>query len=493
MLRPCGVTPLPLARLAGLSGGFVLALGCAPAAVPIAAWTPPTDAFVRSDRAHLVDQVGRVMVFRGVNVRARGIFDDSLDPARCPPPTDVLEDIPELTDDDLTRMQQMGFDVIRLPIQWSAIEPTQGAFDEAYLDRVQDVVARAAAHEIRVLLDFHADGWSKDLGEDGAPLWATRPVPPMLLCGPLADTLTQRRADTLTYYTTFFDDSDPASVALQDAYGAMVAHVAARFATDSTVIGYDLFNEPIPADANIQRFYARILPALRAVDTRHLAFFEPSAIRNLTDMGPRGITAFPDPGGVYAVHLYTLSFSDPRGELDTVTRARLEPNVTRAVAEAAAFGAPLFAGEWGIRPDSAGSAPYVGIMYDLFDEHAASSTVWVWKESSQGAWGFFDYDAPAGTFRTRPAVVDAHLRIWAEIIAGEPMGATYDIATHVFELTYGGRGDDAPSVLRVPMLLGPFRVTCDGAAVADATRDAVGRVEVVCPGPGTHVVRVEPM
>lgn len=477
-------------RLASL---LLLLVGCSPAPVPITPWTPPTDDFVRSDRAHLVDQAGRVMVFRGVNVRARGVFDVSLDPARCPPPTDVLEDIPELTDADLARMHDIGFDVIRLPIQWSAIEPTtQGTYDEAYLDRVEDVVTRAGAHHIRVLLDVHADAWSKDLGEDGAPTWATRPTPAALLCGPLGDTLTQRRTDTLTYYSTFFDDTNAESVTIQNAFGDMLAHVAQRFADDPSVIGYDLFNEPIPTDANIQRFYARILPALRAVDTRHLAFFEPSAIRNLTDMGPRPSAPFPDAAGVYAVHLYTLSFSDPRNELATVTRARLEPNVMRAVTEAAAFQAPLFAGEWGIRPDSPGSAPYVGILYDLFDEHAASSTVWVWKESSQGAWGFFDFDATSGTFTERPAVFAAHTRVWAEVIAGTPVDAHYDGATHALDLTYVGRTDDAPSVIRVPSVLVPsFRVTCDGAAVTGATRDADDRVEVVCPGPGMHVVRIE--
>ena len=463
-------------------------LGCSNAPLPITPWTPPTDDFVRSDRTHLIDQAGRVMVFRGVNVRARGIFDVTLDPARCPPPTDVLEDIPELTDADLARMQEIGFDVMRLPIQWSAIEPMRDQFDETYLQRVEDVVARAGAHGIHVLIDFHADGWSKDLGEDGAPTWATLPPGATLLCGPLGDTLTSRRTATLTNYATFFDDTMPDSVAMQGAFGAMAAHVAARFATDPLVIGYDLFNEPLPNDANIARFHARIAPMIRAADARHLLFFEPSAVRNLTDMGPRSPTPFPDPGGVYAVHLYTLSFSDPRNELDTITRARLEPNVMRAITEAAAFQAPLFAGEWGVGPDSPGSAPYVGIMYDLFDEAAASSTVWVWKESSQGAWGFFDFDATAGTFTERAAVLGAHTRVRAEVIAGEPTMAHYDTGAGSFELIFEGRTDDAPHVIRVPAALGSVTsATCDGAPV---TASGSGRVEVVCAGSGLHTLRL---
>jgi len=431
------------------------------------------------------------MVFRGVNARVQGLFDVQLDPMRCPPPSDVLEAIPALTDDDLARMRTAGFDALRLPIDWSAIEPTQGAYDETYLMRVEDVVSRAAAHDVRVLIDFHADGWSKDLGEDGAPLWATVPTPTMLLCGPLTD-LTTRRTATLTNYSTFFDDTMPASVALQEAYAAMVAHVAARFADEPDVLGYDLFNEPIPSDAAIERFYARILPSLRAADARHLAFFEPSAVRNLTDRGPIASAPFPDPGGVYAVHLYTLSFSDPMNELATITRARLEPNVMHAVSEAASYQAPLFAGEWGVTPSSPGSSAYVGFMYDLFDGIAASSTVWLWKEESQGGWGFYDVDA-SGRFTERPAVFTAHTRPWAEVIAGTPMGATYDATTHTYTLTYVGRGDLAPSVLRVPTDPYPsFAVRCDGA-VLNATRDpSNARVEVVCAGDGMHVVTLTP-
>jgi hypothetical protein len=178
--------------------------------------------------------------------------------------------------------------------------------------------------------------------------------------------------------------------------------------------------------------------------------------------------------------------------LDTITRDRLAPNVMRASMEAASFQAPLFAGEWGIRPDSPGSAPYVGFMYDLFDEVAASSTVWVWKESSQGAWGFFDHDAATGAFTERPAVFAAHTRPYAEVIAGTPMGATYDAAARTYELTFAGRGDRAPHVLRIPRALWPsFTVTCDGAPISDAARDATtDRVEVLCAGAGMHTLTV---
>ena len=75
----------------------------------------------------------------GVNARIEGIFDVTFDDGRVP-----LEPIPVLTAGDCTRMRQLGFNLLRLPINWSAIEPTRGNYDAAYLDAVQAAVDCAA-------------------------------------------------------------------------------------------------------------------------------------------------------------------------------------------------------------------------------------------------------------------------------------------------------------------------------------------------------------
>src|SRR5881296_3459614 len=65
----------------------------------------------------------------------------------------------------------VGFNLLRLPISWSALEPARGRFDAAYLDRIAGVLALCRSHGILVLLDFHQDAFSKEIGEDGAPRW----------------------------------------------------------------------------------------------------------------------------------------------------------------------------------------------------------------------------------------------------------------------------------------------------------------------------------
>src|SRR5215813_7020836 len=124
----------------------------------------------------------------------------------------------------------MGFNALRLPVNWSALEPKDGGgYDEAYVKRVVDVIDIAGAAGLVVLVDFHQDAYSKEIGEDGAPLWAISPPPKMLLQGPLTDLGTRRTStQVLAAFATFFG-SMPEGAMLRTRFAAAVAHVAERF------------------------------------------------------------------------------------------------------------------------------------------------------------------------------------------------------------------------------------------------------------------------
>src|SRR5881409_100442 len=115
-------------------------------------------------RGRLLDERRREVTLRGVNARVEGIFDVTFGDGRLP-----LEPIPVFDDGDAATMARFGLNLLRLPISWSALEPVRGRFDAAYLDRIAAVVALCRAHGIVVLLDFHQDAFSKEIGEDGAP------------------------------------------------------------------------------------------------------------------------------------------------------------------------------------------------------------------------------------------------------------------------------------------------------------------------------------
>ena len=99
------------------------------------------------------------MILRGLNVDNAA----KSDPQR----------MPALTATDAAHIaNDWGFDFVRLLVFWDAIEPTAGAIDQAYLDRVAQRVEWLGAQGISVLLDLHQDVYAKRYCCDGAPDWA---------------------------------------------------------------------------------------------------------------------------------------------------------------------------------------------------------------------------------------------------------------------------------------------------------------------------------
>jgi endoglycosylceramidase len=434
----------------------------------------------------LVDAEGRVVFLHGVNARVEGIFDVTFTDGRLP-----LETIPAFAAEDAARMRSMGFNAVRLPIHWSALEPQDGGgFDEAYVDRVAAAVALMKAAGLGVLVDFHQDAYSKEIGEDGAPLWAIRPPPTELLGGPLTD-LDKRRTSpqVLQAFSTFFGDE---GADLRTRFAAAVAHVAQRFATEPAVIGIELYNEPLPDDdPQLDRLHDEVLTALRQVDAGQLAFFEPSVLRNFSDHGPPADRQ-PWPGTVYAPHVYTLSFTGTDAQHQAMTKDTLQLSNKSAANEARSWKAPLAITEFGYAPDGIQSDRYHAWQTEWQDEYQASAFFWLWKEQSQGSWGLFDHDDATGTWTERDHVRKALARVAPEAVAGWPTHFGYDRAARRFQLDFtGDPAITAPSRLQVPApadFAATFTVTCDGATISAARDPATGVVEVPCGGAGAHTI-----
>src|SRR5262249_23580534 len=155
-------------------------------------------------------------------------------------------------DADWADMAKQGFNVVRLLISWSSVEPTRGMFDDAYIARVRDAVKAAAANGLYSVIDMHQDAWGKyiaspsdvvcapdaapAIGWDGAPQWAT------LTDG--ADTCTHgSREDSeavMNAWDSFYANRD----GIMDELVATWSKVATSFRDEPAVAGYDLLNEP---------------------------------------------------------------------------------------------------------------------------------------------------------------------------------------------------------------------------------------------------------
>jgi endoglycosylceramidase len=424
----------------------------------------------------LVDTEGRVVMLRGVNARVKGLFDVTWDPTQPP-----LMALTGFTAEDAMEMRAFGFDALRLPLNWSGIEPTaDGGFDEAYLDQVAEVVGDCAAAGVRVLLDLHQDAYSKMMGGDGAALWAVQP-PPATLGPPPGGETPALDPDVIAAFDTFFGDAT-AGAALRARFIAMATHVAARFEGDSNVIGLEIFNEPPVDMMALLPFYQPALAAFREVAPDKLFAFEPSALRNIADTAPLA----PAPlgrGTAYAPHVYTFVFNtSTEADQEAMTKADLLRSEQSAAAEAASWDAPALVTEWGYGPTSPNAPEFFTWQSELQEQFQISSFLWVWKELPPADWGCFDYDTATGGFTERAWMKKSLARVRPAAVAGWPMTYGFDRATGEFVMTFqSDPAVDVPHLVAVAPLLGaPTAVTCDGATASVTTADAWGTLAITC-------------
>jgi endoglycosylceramidase len=128
----------------------------------------------------IMDAQGREVLLRGVNVNSLGEYW-AYNPA--------IPTVYPFTADDADRMSAFGWNIVRLVVSWSRIEPQPGAYDTAYLDQVEATVRLLASRGMYTIVDLHQDAWGATLagrpdkrcrpgqepayGWDGAPGWAT--------------------------------------------------------------------------------------------------------------------------------------------------------------------------------------------------------------------------------------------------------------------------------------------------------------------------------
>jgi endoglycosylceramidase len=271
---------------------------------------------------------------------------------------------------DFAQMRALGFNVVRLVLNWSQLEPTAGTYSSTYLERVAQVVGWARQQGIYVILDMHQDQYSRFIlpatktaapsgctpagGADGAPSWAvlTDSKPGCAMFG--IDELNP--AESAAFANFWQNASVPVAqgqapgTGLQDHYIGGLAALATRFESNPAVLGYELMNEPQPGSTgsppagngyqassqDLYPFYTRAIEALTGVRdgrptcpadaptsltntcaypqlasvTRQQIFYEPLAYRNLVDFSLQVSAPFSAyPNLVFAPHVYTYAFT----------------------------------------------------------------------------------------------------------------------------------------------------------------------------------------
>tara|TARA_R110001592_G_scaffold357416_1_gene660560 strand:- start:121004 stop:122455 length:1452 start_codon:yes stop_codon:yes gene_type:complete len=397
--------------------------------------------WVAADDSRLVDSLGREIAVRGINARVDGLFDVSFEDGRI-----ALEPIPAFSREDAQDMVRYGFKVLRLPVNWSGMEPHEGEFSEAYFETLDRVIDLASAAGLYVLIDVHQDAWSKEIGEDGAPLWAIVPPPKQLLEGRLDD-LAARRVSTQVRnaFQGFFENRE----GIQDRFLPVWKHLVGRYANRPEVIGFQPMNEPFvshfdPSQKTLHDFYREILPPMRELDDRHLLWLEPGVVRNYLNSAPLLEQLFPDENIVYCPHIY------PSG-VDASTyeewKTWLVENYSSMRVEADSWGAALVVSEWGTHPDAAESEGYIRAQQEAAEALSSGQITWLWKEDSQGSWGFYDVDSATGDWVLRENAVRHFAKPYAQAVPGRFLTHNFDPATGVLSFSFESSGKEQGEAL----------------------------------------------
>ena len=335
----------------------------------------------RGADAKVSDDQGRQVLLRGVNLNVLGDYYQ----ANADYPTVI-----PATDADWAEMASHGFDVVRLLMSWSSLEPTRGTIDADYLQRVHDAVDEARAHGIYVVLDMHQDAYGKfsptpagvtcpdgskpSIGWDGAPQWATI-TDGADTCAPAG--VRELSPAVIRAFENFYLDTDGIQTELVNTWAA----VAKEFATDPTVAGYDLFNEPnwgsqaSTSGGRLGAFTQKTIEAIRSAETAaggfsHIAFFEPVVLfpGDGTLVPAASVT---DPNVVFAPHNYN----------DSIQGGTIQGGFDVAAKAAADYGTTFWIGEYGWFGTPAEDAPKVTAYAAAEDEFRVGGTWWQWKQA----------------------------------------------------------------------------------------------------------------
>lgn len=349
--------------------------------------------------------------------------------------------------DDFAQMRALGFDVVRLVLNWSQLEPTAGTYSATYLDRVAQVVGWARQQGIYVILDMHQDQFSRYIlpatkaaapsgctpsgGADGAPSWAvlSDSKPGCAMFG--IDELNP--AESASFASFWANATAPGSqgqapgTGLQDHYIGALAALAKRFQSDPAVVGYELMNEPQPGSTgstpaangyqassqDLYPFYTRAIEAMTGVrDGRptcpataptslagtcaypQLAsvahqqiFYEPLAYRNLTDFSLQVSTPFSSyPDLVFAPHIYTYAFTLDQDLLGLPAKpGGFPPNFTFGYQTAEAEAQAMHSAVFVTEFGDSSATDSTILSNELAAQEATQTgaTVWAWKGLSQ--------------------------------------------------------------------------------------------------------------
>ena len=410
-----------------------------PCAAPLAP-LPRTSARLRVDeRGALRDEHGRDILLRGVNTGGRSKWAPFLPFPVGPAPT--VADVQAAAPAFFARLREWGLDTVRVPFSWEALEPSEGNYDQSYLDRYVAMIDAAWAEDLRVIVDFHQDVYASPFCGDGFPLWTlleSEMGPPLRDCedwgiGYIVKTGVRDSFDR------FWADEN----GVQGKYRGMWQQMAERVAEHPGVLGLELINEPGWGSApSIDVWKATTLNPFHTATIawlRGLVGDGPLILFNNTGVEAVGLSPVkhirPDGEGlIYAPHLYDAGLISGDPYAGNVPEEHIAPLAQFSRDN----GLHALIGEFGYHEGSDGGEAWLTSMVDALDLHRVSGTLWEYSQNEE-LWNGEDLSLVDASGVERP-IVDIYTRPFLRALAGRDSTFTWDPTTRIAAATWTGDG-----------------------------------------------------
>ena len=232
-------------------------------------WVDSTERVIR-------DKEDRHVIFHGVNVVYKV--------APYIPDEQIYDSQSSLTDADIDNLVSWGFNMVRLGVMWEAVETAPGVYNDTYLAEVDKLITKLGEKGIYTLVDAHQDVLARVVCGEGIPDFYAKEVlqGPEYCFSALEDTLLSplfkqygfcksikdydykvdsngnpeisecQKESFFIYYTSpeamslfraiYFNE-----YGMQDNMVNYWEKVANALSPNQYVMGFDPFNEPMPA------------------------------------------------------------------------------------------------------------------------------------------------------------------------------------------------------------------------------------------------------
>lgn len=436
------------------------------------------------------DDFGRAVIFHGVNVVVKL--------APYIPITDHFDPQMSLSAEDITNMNEWGFNFVRLGVMWQAVETSPGVYNTTYLSQINTLINQLGAAGIYTLIDAHQDVFARKICGEGVPNFYAQNLSDS--CGELAPVIEGIGACTPFSSFNFTLDSDgnpsiqdclkhlfalyystPEAAdafkrlyknidGLQDKFLAYWNVVSSYYVNNNYVVGYDPINEPLPADLyeepsyavpgvfdkeGLQPLYIKFNNMLRKNDMKKIIFFEPIQNDMLPILG--GIvfnTGFDQaPGGpsmnnlqvlndhTYCCQVHNDACIANNGEPPLSLKsqcAKFHKDRLRVRSDdAAKLGVGLMITEFGGCTGSVDCATEITAVTDACDLHLVGWSYWMFK-------GYNDYTTAGNLLEglydnngeLEPVKLKALQRTYAQAYQGIPIKLFFIAETGYFSTSF---------------------------------------------------------